>query len=472
MIKKLLTLLLALGMTLGAAAGCEMLTGGNNSSGDSVESSSSTEVESSSSAEKEEIEFVDYASQLTLDMDSEDTKKMEVTVKTYIDGDTTHFHTPKGFNDQNVLKARYLAVNTPESTGKIEEWGKKASKFTRTALENAESIVLETNGEDWEVDSTGERYLVWVWYIPEGETEYRNLNLQLLQEGLAVGSKISDTRYGELCTQAINQASILELHVFSDEKDPDFFYGKAIELDLKELRTNIDDYNNLRVAFEGYISYYSSQGVYVENYDEGTDMWYGMYVYYGFFLDTMAVQDILQVGYRVRIVGSVQYWEAGGTYQVCDLTYDQFDLTDPNNIQRLDDKVYDVSNRETSVDDFYSKVEVEAEVEGETVLTDYDYAELAMNTSISMKNLKVTDVYTTNNGGDNDGAMSLTCEVDGKEISVRTVVLKDAQGNVITEDQLLGETIDVTGIVDYYMSDYNGGFYQIKVFNWKNITIH
>ena len=194
MIKKLLTLLLALGMTLGVAS-CEL--GGNNTSNESASDSSieSSEAESSASENNEPFEEVDYVGQLKLDMDSTDTKKMEVTVKAYIDGDTTHFHTTPGFNDQDVLKARYLAVNTPESTGQIEEWGKKASNFTKTALKSADSIIVETDGADWEVDSTGERYLVWIWYRPAGESDYRNLNLELLQNGLAVGSKSSSTRY-------------------------------------------------------------------------------------------------------------------------------------------------------------------------------------------------------------------------------------------------------------------------------------
>jgi hypothetical protein len=50
------------------------------------------------------------------------TKQVEVTVKQYVDGDTTHFNVPSSAGlGTDVLKARYLAVNTPESTGKIEE---------------------------------------------------------------------------------------------------------------------------------------------------------------------------------------------------------------------------------------------------------------------------------------------------------------------------------------------------------------
>lgn len=66
---------------------------------------------------------VDYVSELKLDMNTSPLKA-EVTVKSHIDGDTTHFYVDKTVNETGVLKARYLAINTPESTGKIEEWEK------------------------------------------------------------------------------------------------------------------------------------------------------------------------------------------------------------------------------------------------------------------------------------------------------------------------------------------------------------
>ena len=79
------------------------------------------------------LEVVDYAGSIKLDMDTS-TAKAEVTVKSYVDGDTTHFNCDPKVNPEGVLKIRYLAVNTPESTGKIEEWGKKASNFTKGKL--------------------------------------------------------------------------------------------------------------------------------------------------------------------------------------------------------------------------------------------------------------------------------------------------------------------------------------------------
>ena len=94
-------------------------------------------------------------------------------------------------------------------------------------------------------------------------------------------------------------------------------------------------------------------------------------------------------------------------------------------------------------------------------------AELANGSSVSMKGLTVKSVYTTQSeNGSSNGAMTLTCEVDGKTVSVRTIVLRDQDGNIITEDAYKGKTIDVKGIIDCY-----NGEYQIKVFSKDSITV-
>ena len=69
--------------------------------------------------------------------------------------------------------------------------------------------------------------------------------------------------------------------------------------------------------------------------------------------------------------------------------------------------------------------------------------------------------------------MTLTCEVDGKTISVRTALLKDKDGNVITESYFKNSTIDVQGIVDYFdLNDTGNGTYQIKVYSLSDIVKH
>ena len=98
----------------------------------------------------------------------------------------------------------------------------------------------------------------------------------------------------------------------------------------------------------------------------------------------------------------------------------------------------------------------------------FKYAELAVSTSLSMKDLKVQSIYTTTNPSASDtGAMTLTCVVDGVTISVRTGVLKDAEGKLITAEYFEGKTIDVQGIVDYYE-----GNYQIKAMSLSDFNIH
>lgn len=410
---------------------------------------------------------VDYVAQTKLVMDSS-TKKQEVTVKSYIDGDTTHFNVPTELSADGVLKARYMGVNTPESTGKIEEWGKKASSFTKEKLLNASSIIVESDNDQWNVDSTGGRHLVWVWYKPADSNDYRCLNLELIQNGLSISCGTTADRYGEAATKAFQQAKTQKLHVFSNEDDPDFFYGDAYEIDLKGLRTNIALYENCKVAFEGVVTRNNNNSVYVESYDAETEMYYGMSVYYGY--ETGELLNILKVGNLVRVVGTVTYYETGGTWQVSGLSYREFKPEDPSNTIMVSEG-HKAANQEIVPGVFASgKIDVEAMTSldsDETELKTFDYAGLLMSTSISMKNLKVLDVYTTNNGGNSDGAMTLTCEADGSRIDVRTIVLRDENNNLITANKYLGKTIDVVGIVDYF-----SGAYQIKVFTPEDITIH
>ena len=407
------------------------------------------------------METVDYAASVKLDMSSE-TAKQAVTVKMFIDGDTTHFYVPTSVSGNGVLKARYLAINTPESTGKIEEYGKKASNFTKEKLSSASSIIIESENGTWNADSTGDRYLVWIWYRTSESEEYRNLNLEILQNGLAIANASATSRYGEAAVAAINQAKAQKLNVHSGQKDPDFYYGEAIELTLKELRTNIDAYNGMKVAFKGIITKNNANTIYIEDYDAETDMYYGMAVYYGYNLNGAGL-EIISVGNEARIVGTVQYYEAGGTYQVSDLNYRMMKPDDPNNIQLISEgnaPAYVLTDPET-----FANGEVTVAMEEGTITE--SYAKLAMNTSVEIQNLYVLDAYTTKNEDSaSKGAFTLYCRVNGIPITVRTVVLHDEEGNLVKQDAYMGRTINVKGIVDYFNGDY-----QIKVFSPKDITI-
>lgn len=409
----------------------------------------------------QEIEIIDYAATVELNMSS-NTAKTEATVKNFVDGDTVHFHVPTSVNEFGVLKARFIAVDTPESTGKIEEYGKAASRFTREKLENAVSIIIESDDANWNVDSTGSRNLVWIWYQPAEGEAYRNLNIELLQNGLAAGSSAANNRYGSVCSAALSQSMSAKLNIFSGKDDPDYFYGDAVELTLKELRTNIETYNGMKVAFDGVVTVNADNSVYVEAYDGDTDMYYGMTVYYGYNLNG-AGMEILMVGNEVRIVGTVQYYETGGTWQVAGVSYRQMKPDDPDNLQLISQG----KEGAFTLTDPATFANGTVEIIGEEETNSFPYAQLALSTTISMENLYVKDIYTTSaEDSSSKGAMTLTCEVNGVTIYVRTAVLYDDNGQLITQDAYLGKTISVRGIVDYY----NGG-YQIKVLDDSYIKV-
>jgi micrococcal nuclease len=102
----------------------------------------------------------------------------KVTLSRTIDGDTAYF-----YDDitKGLVKARFLGIDTPESTLQKEPWGKSASMFTADKLSKAGVIVLETEGAR---KDTYDRYLAWIWI------DGKLLNLELLQNAYT-GAKIS-----------------------------------------------------------------------------------------------------------------------------------------------------------------------------------------------------------------------------------------------------------------------------------------
>lgn len=399
-------------------------------------------------------ESIDYAA--SVKPSGADTAKQEVTVKSFVDGDTVHFFVPESIMPSGVLKARFIGIDTPESTGKIEEYGKAASEFTKEKLSRAHSIMIESDDGNWDFDSTGGRYLVWVWYKAEKAGEYRNLNIELLQNGLARAYSSANNRYGSTCTAAINRAKANKLNIYSGQKDPDFYYGDAVELTLKELRCGIEGYNGKKVAFEGVITINSGNGVFIEDYDAETDRYYGISAYYGYGLSGAGL-DILSEGNRARIVGTVQYYEAGGCYQVSGLSYRQMKPDDPNNLQKLSEGNA-AGYVSISADDFASAM---VSIETEAGAAEYKLSDIAMNTTVEMDGLTVQSVYVAENG-----CATLTCAAGDAEVTVRLEPLK-VNGEAFDPNTLSGKTIDVRAAVDMYDNAP-----QLHVFTAEGISIH
>ena len=405
----------------------------------------------------------DYVSELKLDM-STDSLKQEVTVYKNIDGDTTHFKfkdsskLPEAAKEDGYFKARYMAINTPESTGKIEEWGRRASDFTKNALNNAESIIIESDDGNWNPDSTGSRFMVWVWYRTSADAEYRNLNLEILQNGLAVQSNAADNRYGDICMKAFNQAREEKLYVHSGEKDPDFFYGEAVRMTLKELRLSINDYIATTVAVEGVVTCNDgNNGVYIESYDEETERYYGVYVYYSA-NPSYGIKPMLDIGNLVRVVGKISDFDPDNP-QISGLVYNARDPENEFQMKKLGEGK-NGAYTEISADTFVNATE-KVSVGDEEV--EMRLAHLMLGTTVSMKNLKVKSVKPAQSSD----ALTIYCEVDGIEVQVHAPAMYDEYGQPITEEQFLGKTFDIRGVVDVF---YN--VYQIEFYSLSNLVFH
>ncbi len=83
-------------------------------------------------------------------------EKILVEFSECVDGDTAWL-----ILDNEEIKVRFLAIDTPESTNKIEPYGEKASLYTCQLLSNANKIEIEYDDNSDKLDKYN-RHLVWV----------------------------------------------------------------------------------------------------------------------------------------------------------------------------------------------------------------------------------------------------------------------------------------------------------------------
>lgn len=164
----------------------------------------------------------------------------KAVVSSYTDGDTTRFVLAQG----DTVIIRYYEVDTPESTGGVEKWGKAASNFVKSRLSAATQIVLEATGARAVTDNYGSRYLGYVWYKTEADENLKNLNLELVENGFSnnQGQNTSDYPYYSYFSKAEKAAKKHKLHIHSDEDDP-LFTEDPIDITLKEFAEFEKEFN-------------------------------------------------------------------------------------------------------------------------------------------------------------------------------------------------------------------------------------
>lgn len=92
---------------------------------------------------------------------------MEVSVSSYVDGDTTVFKCDPTINSamglNSTMRVRYQNIDTPESyKGNVQEFGLVAKEYTLSKLAFADKIVMQSI-LDGPITETFDRMLAWVW---------------------------------------------------------------------------------------------------------------------------------------------------------------------------------------------------------------------------------------------------------------------------------------------------------------------
>ena len=212
----------------------------------------------------------------------------QVTLHSTIDGDTAHFTTStKNAKGETLLKARFYGIDTPESTGKVQPWGKPASKYTSEVLKNANkngTIVVSSPADTYKApsaDSTGSRYVALIWVNETVKnaslSELRLLNLMIVQNGYSWVKNVADIpEYQDTFYAAETQAKEAKLHLFGDDPDPDFNYGGYTNVSLLDIKNEVvaslkdsnhkNAFDNVKVTVQGTVAGYSNHIVYLQDY--------------------------------------------------------------------------------------------------------------------------------------------------------------------------------------------------------------
>lgn len=259
----------------------------------------------------------------------------EATVVAYTDGDTTRFLLSNG--EQIVV--RYYSVDTKESTGDVEKWGKAASNFTKDQLKKAEKVVLEATDSTAQHDSYGVRYLGYVWYREAANQDFKCLNLELVENGYSenTGSATDKFPYNSYFDKANKFAQSIKLRLYSDLDDP-LFSKDPIPMTIKEFRENPDAYYNSdtesgsKVKITGYLAslHISSSGTYTFTASQVIDgQVYNIDLYAGY---VSAAASSMPIGHLYEIVGLVA--KHNGSYQLSGISYNPIYQQETHIVQR------------------------------------------------------------------------------------------------------------------------------------------
>ena len=259
-----------------------------------------------------------------------------------IDGDTAHFTPKVDSTHTGLMKARFFGIDTPESTGKVQEYGHAASDFTKSKLNEAAkngTIVISSPQDHYGApspDSTGQRYVSLVWINTEKKNASRDelvlLNLWIVQEGLSWVKNVGDMpQYEKTFYAAEEQAKKFKKFLHSGEPDPDFNYGEYYDTSLLDVKNEIAEclkdpthenkYDNYKMRIQGTVCGYSNHILYLQDfcyYDQDDESKGGEMCGINIFVGMGAISTkYTKLNTYIQVCGLAQYTENYG-FQITD----------------------------------------------------------------------------------------------------------------------------------------------------------
>lgn len=314
----------------------------------------------------------------------------KVTLTQNVDGDTAHFKDSSG----QYFTARFLMINTPESTGKVDPWGKASSEYVANILSNAAEIVCEseTVGSPALKDTTNKRYLAYVWYRNSTEEDFRLLNLEIVENCYSrFVDDESAGKYASLFSEADAKGAKSAKRVYG-EKDPSYDYSYVInEITIAYLRDHMDEYadNGSKLKMRVRIVRLNGDNIYVEDVEKTSSDITGEY-------DTAGIYMFSGYGSpfgRIQLGAVIEM-----TCQCVNNATYGFQLTNPKEVKIIEK----ATGEDTQIREYDGKTEIDLEsLEGLV---------------IKIKKVKVNKVGAHND----DGAYTIYAETEsGQAINIR-----------------------------------------------------
>jgi len=355
----------------------------------------------------------------------------------------------------------------------VEPWGHGASEYNGSLLASAQTIVLSTDSTATKapaLDSTGSRYLVYVWVSTKANAAIGDLilsNLAICQAGWSKAKGATNTDYGSYFIKASSQAQSAQVRVWSPSsvKDCDYNYSAPETTSIKNIVDGVDNDGNAfdwvgsKATFTGIVCATGpDQGAAFVNQDftwteNGTSVTkrYGIYI----FTSYIVYRPLKTIGNEIQVTGLVAEFE--GIKQIVSVSYSEY--------YPSDDDMKILSTGKTL-----------APIEGTA-------KELAVDQNINVvvkTTLKCTRGYATQNAATQTAySFTLYCEDTTGELNIYIVdslFIQDARTTVTTRVQSVdyftsATSITLTGGLVTYTTKAGVKTYQVKLCKAADLVV-